>query len=137
MSNAMPLADYAPSQLQGAAMTETAFRCDLLRERVRSGIAAAPKRGVVFGRRPGHGVKADRFAPKVLKFVSERQSYREISRRLGVSKNTVLDIVKRDRAARPTMMIARLGGLTSLPRAPAMSAMVLATGHSKIQSARS
>jgi hypothetical protein len=27
----------------------------------------------------------------------KRQSYREISHRLGLSKNTVLDIVKRDR----------------------------------------
>jgi hypothetical protein len=75
------------------------FERDLLRERVRSGIAAARKRGVVFGRRPGQRVKADRFAPKVLKLVSEGQSYREISHRLGLSKNTVLDIVKRDRAA--------------------------------------
>src|SRR5712664_2189283 len=47
------------------------FERDLLRERVRSGIAAAQKRGVVFGRRPGQRVKADRFAPKVLKLVSE------------------------------------------------------------------
>jgi putative DNA-invertase from lambdoid prophage Rac len=54
-----------------AALAE--FERDLLRERVRSGITAARKRGVVFGRRPGH--------------------------RLGLSKNTVLDIVKRDRAA--------------------------------------
>ena len=45
------------------------------------------------------GVKADRLAPKVLKLVSEGQSYREISLRLGLSKNTVLAIVKRDRAA--------------------------------------
>jgi len=30
---------------------------------------------------------------------SEGQSYREISHRLGLSKNTVLDIVKRNRAA--------------------------------------
>ncbi|HMH88837.1 MAG TPA: recombinase family protein [Steroidobacteraceae bacterium] len=44
-------------------------------------------------------IKADRFAPKVLKLVSEGQSYREISHRLGLSKNTVLEIVKRDRAA--------------------------------------
>ena len=70
-----------------------------MRERVRSGIAAARKRGVVFGRRPGQRVKADRLAPKVLKLVGEGQSYREISHRLGLSKNTVLDIVKRDRAA--------------------------------------
>jgi putative DNA-invertase from lambdoid prophage Rac len=80
-----------------AALAE--FERDLLRERVRSGIAAAQKRGVVFGRRAGQRVKADRFAPKVLKLVSEGQSYREISYRLGLSKNTILDIVKRDRAA--------------------------------------
>jgi DNA invertase Pin-like site-specific DNA recombinase len=61
-------------------------------------IAAARKRGVVFGRRPGQRVKADRYAAKVLKLVGEGQSYREISHRLGLSKNTVLDIVKRDRA---------------------------------------
>src|ERR1039457_474155 len=75
------------------------FEQDLLRERVRSGIAAARKRGVVFGRQPGQRVKADRYAPKVLKLVAAGQSYREIGRRLGLSKNTVLDIVKRDRAS--------------------------------------
>lgn len=80
-----------------AALAE--FERDLLRERIRSGIAAAQKRGVVFGRRLGQRVKADRFVPKVLKLVSEGQSYREISHRLGLSKKTVLDIVKRDRAA--------------------------------------
>ena len=79
-----------------AALAE--FERDLLRERVRSGIAAARQRGGVFGRRPGQRVKADRFAPKVLKLVAEGQSYREISHRLGLSKNTVLDIVKRNRA---------------------------------------
>ena len=41
-----------------AALAE--FERDLLRERVRAGIAAAQKRGVVFGRRPGQRVKADR-----------------------------------------------------------------------------
>ena len=34
----------------------------LLRERIRSGIAAANKRGGVFGRRSGQRVKADRYA---------------------------------------------------------------------------
>ena len=51
------------------------------------------------GRRPGQRIKADRFGPKVLKLVGEGQSYREISHRLGLSKNTVRDIVKRDRTA--------------------------------------
>jgi DNA invertase Pin-like site-specific DNA recombinase len=86
-----------------AALAE--FERDLLRERVRSGIAAARERGVVFGRRPGQRIKADRFAPKVLKLVGEGQSYREISHRLGLSKNTVLDIVKRERAKTPAQSV--------------------------------
>lgn len=80
-----------------AALAE--FERDVLRERVRSGIAAARQRGVIFGRRPGQRIKADRYAPRVLQLVGEGQSYREISHRLGISKNTVLDIVKRQRAA--------------------------------------
>jgi putative DNA-invertase from lambdoid prophage Rac len=80
-----------------AALAE--FERDLLRERVRSGISAARKRGVRFGRQPGQRPIADRHAAKVLQFVNAGQSYREISHRLGISKNTVLDIVKRDRAA--------------------------------------
>ena len=79
-----------------AALAE--FERDLLRERVRSGIAAARKRGVVFGRQPGQRVKADRHAPRVLKLVGEGQSYREISHRVGICKNTVLSIVKRERS---------------------------------------
>ena len=52
-----------------AALAE--FERDLLREWFRSGIAAARKRGVVFGRRPGQRVKADRYGSKVLKLVGE------------------------------------------------------------------
>ena len=78
-----------------AALAE--FERDLLRERVRSGIASARKRDVVFGRQRGQRVKADRHAPRVLQLVEAGQSYREISHRLGISKNTVLDIVKRNR----------------------------------------
>ena len=88
----------APGKLIASLMSALAeFERDLLRERVRSGIAAARKRGVVLGRRPGQRIKADRCAAKVLKLVAEGQSYREISHRLGLSKNTVLDIVKRNR----------------------------------------
>jgi len=60
-----------------AALSE--FERDLPRKRVRSGIAAAQKRGVVFGRRPGQRVKADGFAPKVLELVRSvhyRRGYR-------------------------------------------------------------
>jgi len=77
------------------------FERDLLRERVRSGIAAARARGVQFGRRPGQRIKADRVASKVLALVATGHSYRQIGRLLDISKNTVLEIVKRAYAAQP------------------------------------
>jgi putative DNA-invertase from lambdoid prophage Rac len=57
-----------------AALAE--FERDLLRERVRSGIAAARKRGVVFGRRPGQRVKADPFRANSLKACRRRPVWR-------------------------------------------------------------
>ena len=81
-----------------AALAE--FERDLLRERVRSGIAAAKARGKTFGRRPGHRPKADRLAPKVLRLVEEGRSYRDIAKELKLSKNTVMDIVHRHRNAK-------------------------------------
>ncbi len=41
------------------------FERDLVRERVRSGVAAAKARGHKFGRQPGQRIKADKFEPKV------------------------------------------------------------------------
>lgn len=73
------------------------FERDLLRERVRSGVKAAQARGVVFGRRLGQRVKSDKLAPKVLELVASGYSYRQIGRLLNLSKNTVLDIVKREK----------------------------------------
>jgi len=78
-----------------AALAE--FERDLLRERVRSGMAAAKARGVVFGRKAGQNVKADRLAPKVLALVKAGHSYRDIARRVKLSKNTITAIVKRAR----------------------------------------
>lgn len=74
------------------------FERDLLRERVRSGLAAAKARGKVLGRKQGQRPKSDRLAPKVLALVAAGRSYRLIGRELGLSKNTVADIVKRSRA---------------------------------------
>jgi len=71
------------------------FERDLLRERIRSGIAAAHARGVKSGRRPGQRVKADKFVSKVLQLVSEGHSYRSIAKELHLDKNTVNAIVKR------------------------------------------
>ncbi len=73
------------------------FERDLLSERVKSGLAAAKARGKKLGRQLGQRPKSDKFAPKVLKAVDERQSYRWIARDRGISKNTIGDIVKRDR----------------------------------------
>ncbi len=74
------------------------FERDLLRDRVRSGVMVAQARGVVFGRRLGQRVKSDKLASKVLALVATGQSYRKIGRELDLSKNTVLEIVKRERA---------------------------------------
>ena len=78
-----------------AALAE--FERDLLRERIRSGVASAQERGVKFGRQPGVRVKADRYQARVLKLREEGCSYRQIARDLGLSKNTVMEIVHRDR----------------------------------------
>jgi putative DNA-invertase from lambdoid prophage Rac len=73
------------------------FERDLLRERVRSGLAAARARGVKLGRQPGQRPKSDRLRPRVLSMINEGESYREVAKQLKLSKNTVADIVKRAR----------------------------------------
>ena len=74
------------------------FERDLLRERVRSGVKAAKARGVVFGRRVGQRVKSDKLAPKVLEMVAAGQFIARSAATVDLSKNTVLEIVKRERA---------------------------------------
>jgi len=78
------------------------FERELIQERIRSGIAAAKARGKRLGRQPGQRPKADRLAPKVMVLVAQGRSYRLIGREVGLSKNTVADIVKRSRAPRPS-----------------------------------
>lgn len=73
------------------------FERDLVRERVRSGLAAAKAKGKKLGRQPGQRVKADRYSSKVLQMVSEGHSYRQIAQELHLSKTTVNEIVKRHR----------------------------------------
>lgn len=73
------------------------FERDLLSERVKSGLAAARARGKKLGRQKGDRPKSDRLAPKVIKAVEGGNSYRWIARDLGISKNTVADIIKRHR----------------------------------------
>jgi putative DNA-invertase from lambdoid prophage Rac len=73
------------------------FERELIGERIRSGMAAAKARGKRLGRQPGRRPKSDRLAPKVLALVAQGRSYRLVGREFGLSKNTVADIVKRNR----------------------------------------
>ena len=70
------------------------FERDLIRERVKSGLAAAKARGVSLGRQQGQR-PSDKKARKVLSLHAEGLSYRLIARNLGLSTNTVMKIVKR------------------------------------------
>ena len=73
------------------------FERDLIRERVKSGLAAAKARGVVLGRQVGQR-PSDKKAAKVRKLHEDGLSYRLIARNVGLSKNTVMEIVRRAHA---------------------------------------
>lgn len=59
-------------------------------------------------------------APKVLELVADGYSYRRIAKQLNLSKDTVLDIVKRDRAKKVGFTAARGQAMlsSSLPADP-------------------
>ncbi len=73
------------------------FERELTTERIRSGIAAAKARGKRLGRQPGQRPKSDRLSAKVMALITLGRSYRLVGREVGLSKNTVADIVKRAR----------------------------------------
>jgi putative DNA-invertase from lambdoid prophage Rac len=73
------------------------FERELIQERIRSGIAAAKARGKRLGRQLGQRPKSDRLTPKVLALIGQGRSYRLIGREVGLSKNTVAQIAKRNR----------------------------------------
>ena len=73
------------------------FERDLIKERVKSGLAAAKARGVVLGRPEGFR-PSDKKAAKVRKLHDDGLSYRLIARNVGLSKNTVMEIVRRGAA---------------------------------------
>jgi len=74
------------------------FERDLIRERVKSGLAAARARGVALGRQVGQR-PSDKKAKRVLAMHRDGLSYRQIGRDVGLSKNTVMEIVKRSATA--------------------------------------
>ena len=74
------------------------FERDLIRERVKSGLAAAKARGVALGRQVGQR-PSDKKAKTVLKLHKDGLSYRLIGRNVGLSKNTVMEIIRREAPA--------------------------------------
>ena len=82
--------------IAGVMATLAEFERDLLRERVKSGLAAAKARGKVLGRATGQ-CPSDRHAPKVLRLLAAGRSYREVARELDLSKNTVAAIAQRNK----------------------------------------
>jgi putative DNA-invertase from lambdoid prophage Rac len=71
------------------------FERDLIRDRVKSGLAAAKATGVKLGRQLGQ-CPSDKKANRVLGMHADGLSYRLIARNVGLSKNTVMDIVRRN-----------------------------------------
>jgi DNA invertase Pin-like site-specific DNA recombinase len=74
------------------------FERDLIRERVKSRLVAAKAKGVALGRRIGQR-PSDKKAKKVLFLHGEGLSYRLIARNVGLSTNTVMEIVRREAAS--------------------------------------
>ena len=75
------------------------FERELTQERIRSGIGAAKVRGKRLGRQPRQRPKSDRLAPKVLVLDAQGRGCRLVGRETGLSKNTVVGIVKQDRSS--------------------------------------
>ena len=70
------------------------FERDVIRDRVKSGLAAARARGAKLGRQ--HGQRpSQKKAKRVFAVHEEGLSYRLIGRNVGLSKNTVMEIVRR------------------------------------------
>jgi putative DNA-invertase from lambdoid prophage Rac len=70
------------------------FERDLIGERIKSGLAAARANGKRLGRLPGQR-PSDKKAQRVLGLHDDGCSYRLIARNVGLSKNTVMEIVRR------------------------------------------
>jgi len=84
--------------IAGVMATLAEFERDLLRERVKSGLAAAKARGKRLGRAEGQR-PSDRHATKVLRLLAAGRSYRSVARELDLSKNTVAAIAQRSKLA--------------------------------------
>lgn len=87
----------AQGKLLASLMASLAeFERDLLKERIRSGLAAAKARGKALGRQIGDRPKSDKLAPKVIELFNAGNSYRKIASECELSPNTVVGILRRN-----------------------------------------
>jgi putative DNA-invertase from lambdoid prophage Rac len=84
--------------LAGVLASLAEFERDLLRERVKSGLAAARARGQVLGRKKGFRPTAKQDC-RIQEMVAGGRSYRQIARELGIDKSTVMASIKHGWAA--------------------------------------
>lgn len=73
------------------------FERGLIKERVKSGLAAAKARGKKLGRQVGQN-PSKKYEKRVLKMIEAGRSYRWIAHELQIAPGTVTQIVKRERA---------------------------------------
>lgn len=73
------------------------FERDLLRERVKSGIALAKLRGKKIGRQPGQKIRPHPMTKQIISMVKAGVAYRTIAANLNLSKTTVQAVVNKNR----------------------------------------
>jgi putative DNA-invertase from lambdoid prophage Rac len=84
--------------LAGIMASLAEFERDLLKERVKSGLAAAKAKGKKLGRPEGFN-PSDKYAEKVLKHIADGRPYRWIAHELQISTTTIQAIVRRNKKA--------------------------------------
>jgi DNA invertase Pin-like site-specific DNA recombinase len=85
LTEALDLTTPTGRAMAGLLAIFAEFEREILRERVRAGIAQARKEGRPHGRPPTASLKAD----EVLRLKAEQMSHSEITRRLGIGRTSV------------------------------------------------
>jgi putative DNA-invertase from lambdoid prophage Rac len=90
LTEALDLTTASGRAMAGMLAIFAEFEREILRERVRAGIAQARKEGRAHGRPRTASLKAD----EVLRLKAERVSHSEIARRLGIGRTSVRRILR-------------------------------------------
>ena len=90
LTEALDLTTPAGRAMAGMLAIFAEFEREILRERVRAGIAQARKEGRPHGRPPTASLKAD----EIRRLKAERVSHAEIARRLGIGRTSVRRILE-------------------------------------------